>query len=169
MSRENVPAWSVFSCLPAGRVRGHADWREVVSTMENLKLIALDAGDLEVISTHLQDGIVRTGDVAYLPKEKKFAFTVRRFDWEEEKHPHRRLTGVHFERVSAVRSRGVDRSAPDEILNLLAVLFMPKSAPSGTVLLLFSEDRAIELDLECIEMQMKDLGPVWEVESRPEH
>lgn len=139
--------------------------------MENLKLVALDADDLEVVSAHLQDGVMQTKDMAYLPKEQKFAFTIRRFDWVEgsDASPHRRLTGVHFERVTAVRSRGIDRNATEDVLNLLAVLFMERIAPSGTLLLLFSDDRAIELDLECIEMQMKDLGPVWEVESRPEH
>jgi hypothetical protein len=37
------------------------------------------------------------------------------------------------------------------------------------VTLLFSEGGAIQLDVECIETQMKDLGPVWEAESRPTH
>lgn len=141
------------------------------SVMDNLKLIALDPDGLEVISAHLQDGIVLTGDMAYLPKEQRFIFTIRRFDWEGEKSGQfrRRLAGVRFDRVCSVRSRGINRSMPEEVLNLLAIIYRPASSPSGTVVLIFSDDKVVELDIECIEIQLKDLGPVWEAESRPEH
>lgn len=139
--------------------------------METLKLVALDAEDLAVISAHLQDGIVRVGDLAHLPKERRFAFTIRRFDWEasEKDGPRRRLAAAHFERVMSVRAKGVDRSLPGGILNLLAITFRETSTPSGTAALLFSDGSAIELDLECIEMQMRDLGSAWEVAQRPVH
>jgi hypothetical protein len=37
--------------------------------MPDLKLIALDAEDLSVISAHLQDAVLKVGDIAYLPSE----------------------------------------------------------------------------------------------------
>jgi hypothetical protein len=139
--------------------------------MDLLKLVALDQEDLAVVSAHLQDAIVRVGDLTYLPQEKRFALTARRFDWEASpsEPPRRRLTGLHFERVTAVRIRGIDRGNPDAVLNLLAVTFEETDNPSGTATLIFAEGGAIQLDLECIELQMKDLGPVWEAESRPSH
>ena len=139
--------------------------------MELLRLLALDQEDLAVISTHLQDAIVRVGDLALLPHERRFALLARRFDWEcsNDEPPRRRLTGLHFERVLHCRTRGIDRSKPDALLNLLAITFAETDTPSGTVTLLFSEGGAIQLDVECIETQMKDLGPVWEAEGRPTH
>jgi hypothetical protein len=139
--------------------------------MELLRLVALDQEDLAVISTHLQDAIVRVGDLALLPHERRFALVARRFDWEcsNDEPPRRRLTGLHFERVLHCRTRGIDRSNPDAALNLLAITFAETDSPSGAVTLLFSEGGAIQLDVECIESQMKDLGPVWEAESRPTH
>ncbi len=139
--------------------------------MELLRLVALDQEDLAVISTHLQDAIVRVGDLALLPHERRFAVVARRFDWEcsNDEPPRRRLTGLHFERVLHCRTRGIDRSNPDAALNLLAITFAETDSPSGTVTLLFSEGGAIQLDVECIETQMKDLGPVWEAEGRPTH
>ena len=139
--------------------------------MELLRLVALDQEDLAVISTHLQDAIVRVSDLALLPHEQRFALVARRFDWEcsNDEPPRRRLTGLHFERVLHCRTRGIDRSNPDAALNLLAITFAETDSPSGTVTLLFSEGGAIQLDVECIETQMKDLGPVWEAESRPTH
>jgi hypothetical protein len=139
--------------------------------MELLRLVALDQEDLAVISTHLQDAIVRVGDLALLSQERRFALVARRFDWEcrEDEPPRRRFTGLHFERVLHCRTRGIDRSNPDAVLNLLAITFAEINSPSGTITLLFSEGGAIQLDVECIETQMKDLGPVWEAEGRPTH
>jgi hypothetical protein len=136
--------------------------------MDLLKLVALDPDDLAVVSAHLQDAVVRVGDIAYIPAERRFALAARRFDWEATE-PRRRLTGLHFERVSGVRVRGIDQSDKEAVLNLLAVAYEPTEAPSGTATLIFAEGGAIQVDLECIEMQMKDLGPVWSADSRPNH
>ena len=140
--------------------------------MELLKLAALDAEDLAVVSAHLQDAILKAGDLAYLASSHRFVLVARRFDWsaEEGEAPRRRLTGVHFERVLAVRSRGLTPGAESDAgLELLAVTFEPGDAPSGTATLVFAGGAAIQLDLECIEVRMKDLGPVWEAEGRPDH
>ena len=47
--------------------------------MDLLKLVALDQEDLAVISAHLQDAIVKVGDLTYLPRERRFALVARRF------------------------------------------------------------------------------------------
>jgi Protein of unknown function (DUF2948) len=139
--------------------------------MELLRLVALDQEDLAIVSAHLQDAIMRVGDLTYLPQERRFVAVGRRFDWEAgpNEPPRRRLTGLHFERVTAVRARGVDRARADAVLDLLAITFEEAEQPSGTVTLIFADGAAIQLDVECIELQMKDLGPVWEAESRPSH
>ena len=139
--------------------------------MDPLKLVALDPDDLAIVSAHLQDAIVRIDDLAFLPGERRFALVARRFDWEAgpTEPPRRRLTGLHFERVLAARTRGIDRGNIDAVLNFLAITFEETDTPSGTATLIFSEGAAIQLDLECIETQMKDLGPVWEAEGRPVH
>lgn len=136
--------------------------------MDLLRLVALDPEDLAVISAHLQDSLLRVGDIVYLPKERRFAIQVRRYDWEADT-PQRRLTCMHFEHVKAVRVRGIDQAKKDVVLNLLAIAFEEGEAPSGTATLIFADGGAIQVDLECIEMQMKDIGPVWAAESRPEH
>ena len=136
--------------------------------MDLLRLVALDPEDLAVISAHLQDSLLQVGDIVYLPRERRFAIQVRRYDWEAAT-PQRRLTCMHFEHVKAVRVRGIDQTKKDTVLNLLAIAFDEKDAPSGTATLIFADGGAIQVDLECIEMQMKDIGPVWAAESRPEH
>jgi hypothetical protein len=139
--------------------------------MDLLRLVALDQEDLAVISAHLQDAEVRIADLAYLPQERRFAFVAQRFDWEcgPAETPRRRLTGLHFERVMRVRCRGVERGKPETVLNLLGVTFDQTDAPSGTATLIFENGSAIQLDIECVEAQMKDLGPVWPCSKRPTH
>ena len=137
---------------------------------EPLKLIALDADDLSVISAHLQDAVLKRGDIAWLPGEKRFALALRRFDWEgaAQGQKRRRLSALHFERVTAARSNKV--GAGDAVLSLLAVTFAGSDGdPAGQVTLHFSDGAAIRLDVECIEALMKDLGPIWEAVATPAH
>jgi hypothetical protein len=136
-----------------------------------LKLIALDADDLGIVSAHLQDAVLKAADLIYLPAEKRFALALRRFDWEgaQQGERRRRLTALHFDRVLSVRSAKLDQKDPDKVLNLLAITFDQSEEPAGDVTLHFSEGAAIRLAVECIEAQMKDLGPVWEAVATPGH
>ena len=136
-----------------------------------LKLIALDADDLAIVSAHLQDAVLKAADLVYLPAEKRFALALRRFDSEGAQHGRRRrrLAAQHFDRVLAVRSAKLDKNDPDKVLNLLAITFDQGEDPAGDVTLHFSEGAAIRLSVECVEAQMKDLGPVWEAVATPGH
>lgn len=135
-----------------------------------LKLLALDADDLSVISAHLQDAIAKVADIAYLPAEKRFAMVVNRFDWScPDEKDQRRRAGIHFNRVLNARTRAVDLNDGATVLNLLAVEFEEKNSPSGQVTLFFSGDAAIQLDVEVLEAAMSDLGPAWTARKRPNH
>ncbi|MCJ2017452.1 MULTISPECIES: DUF2948 family protein [unclassified Methylobacterium] len=136
--------------------------------MELLRLAALDAEDLTVISAHLQDAILRPEDLTYLAGEQRFLMVARRFDWTPDVPPRRRLAGLHIERVLAVKTRGLsqDDAMP---MSLLALTFTPTDTPSGLIDLVFSGGAAVRLEVECIEVRMKDLGPVWEAATRPGH
>lgn len=137
-----------------------------------LRLHALDAEDLAFFSALLQDALLRVGDIAYLPREKRFALLAARFDWEEKARGRleRCSAGVHFEMVTSARYKGVPREHPDETLELLAVVFEPgPTAPAGSIRLVFSGGATILLEVENIEAQLCDLGPRWPVSSCPAH
>lgn len=156
--------------------------------MNDLKLIALDSEDLAILSAHLQDAVLKVGEMAYLKREGRFAAVVNRFDWpaaqaaapagpESGTKPgrkvrarrQRRRTALRLERVTAARLQGVDPKAKDRVLVLLAMQFEPAEAPAGTVTLYFAGGAAIRLDVECIEAEMRDLGAVWATRSEPDH
>ena len=144
--------------------------------MNDLKLIALDAEDLAVLSAHLQDAVLRVGDMAYLKDERRFAAVANRFDWERAlkskgaAEPYaRRRAGLRFERVSEAKVSGLDLKAKDTVLSLLAIQFEEAAAPGGHITLRFSGGGAIRLAVECIEAELKDLGAQWATRHKPKH
>ena len=141
--------------------------------MDTVKFIALDREDLEVVSAHLQDAIVKVSDVHWRPQEKRFVLGVNRFDWESAisaaPEYRRRLAALRFDRVLSCQVRNLDPRQKDAVLNLLAVDFADTDTPSGTVTLVFSGGGAIRLELECLEAELADLGPTWTCAKCPEH
>lgn len=142
--------------------------------MSGLKLLALDQDDLSIFSAHLQDSVLKVGDLAYAPKSGLFSLAVNRFVWEEAKDRakvfERRRALLSFKRVQHVRSQGIDRNNSDAVLQLLAIKFTPKGeGPDGVVELVLAANGAIALDVECIEGQLADTGGAWETTNRPNH
>jgi hypothetical protein len=145
--------------------------------MPELKLIAFDAEDLAVISANLQDAVLKVGDLAYLPSERRFAAIGNRFDWadamkDDKGGPQtfvRRRTALRFDRVLGAKLNAVDPANQGAVLSLLAISFEPAELPGGYVTLHFADGAAIRLHVECIEAEMRDLGPVWLAKSMPDH
>jgi hypothetical protein len=55
------------------------------------------------------------------------------------------------------------------VFNLLAVEFTPTDTPAGFVTLTFSGGAALRLEVECLESELADLGPVWATAECPAH
>lgn len=134
-----------------------------------LKLTALDIEDLAVISAQMQDAVLISGDMTYQPKRHQFALVANRFAWDEQDHPQRRRTGLHFDRVLSVKTLNLAQGEKDEVLSLLSISFAELDQPSGEVLLAFSGGVTVRLMVECLECQMADLGPAWEAGGVPHH
>jgi Protein of unknown function (DUF2948) len=144
--------------------------------METLKLIALDEDDLSVVSSLLQDAVLRVADMTYVPAQKRFAAVLNRFDWEtavkegdNDREFRRRRSALRFDRVFGAQLKNIKPRAGDRVLSLLAVRFEPDEPPSGHVTLYFSGDASIQLQVECIEVELRDLGPEWRTRSKPMH
>jgi hypothetical protein len=139
--------------------------------MDLLKFVVLDEEDLEVVSAHVQDAVVNAAEVMWRPREKRLVVALNRFDWEgaQAKEPEfrRRRAALRFERVLSCKCRDID--GEDAVLNLLAVEFSETDAPSGVVTLTFSGGAALRLDVECLEAELADLGPIWTAVACPAH
>ncbi len=141
--------------------------------MDTLKLAALDTDDLTVISACCQDAVLKVGEINVLPQEKRLILPVNRYAWEKNNEhlaiPERRRSVLHFDRVVSVQSHGIDRKKPDEVLSLLAIRFVETDAPSGTVELVFAGEAMLRISVECIEVQLADLGATWAAKAKPKH
>ena len=51
------------------------------SCTDELKLVALDKDDIEVVSAHVQDAVVKVGDIFWQPQQHRFVMALNRFDW----------------------------------------------------------------------------------------
>jgi len=144
--------------------------------MDRLRLMALDAEDLAVVSAQVQDAVTKPEAIDYRPREKRFTLVVNRFAWDAAGSKarsgetyERRQSVLSFARVLDVRSTGVRRGDADQVLSLLAIRFSETEAPAGTVELVFADGPMIHLDVECVEVQLEDLGGAWETRFKPRH
>ncbi|SEL13279.1 Protein of unknown function [Roseovarius nanhaiticus] len=126
-----------------------------------LNLGALDLDDLQVISGLSQDAIFPITEMKWQKGARRFALLLNRFRWEDAgaaRHAPERVQSVLvIDNVLGVASQGIDRSDPDVILSLLTVTFEPGEDVSGHVLLTLAGDGAIRLEVEALNVTLKDV------------
>lgn len=140
-----------------------------------LNLGAMDAEDLQVISALAQDAVFPVSEMRFQKRDRRFALLLNRFRWEDkgrERHgPERVQSLLVFDNVLKVASQGLDRSDPEVILSLLSVEWQEGEAPSGQLLLTLAGDGAIRLEVEALEVGLKDVTRPYRAPSRraPDH
>ncbi len=144
--------------------------------MCKIKLLALDEEDLQIISAHLQDAIVRVGDISFTKSDNKFAMLLSRFIWEniqnpslEKKEAKRCCAALHFDNVRSVKTNSINLKAKAGMLELLAIIFEKTDYPSGKIILTFAGGGAICLEVETIEARLMDIGTSWTAKTIPTH
>ena len=134
-----------------------------------LHLTAFDAEDLPALSAQMQDAVLQMRDMNWNPARRVFAMTANRFAWDALPEKTRRRCGLRFNHVRAVR-RSIKENLPQNgVLSLLAMTYTPGDDLGGTVVMSFSGGHRIALDVECIDAQLDDLGPVWGTGREPQH
>ncbi len=134
-----------------------------------LKLSALDADDLGVISAAVQDALVAVRDCAYFKDEKRFVLLLNRFQWEADPAVEAAHSRTHsalvFNEVTAVRHYQIPLGEPDRMLELLAVTL----ENDGSVALRFASGRAIRLEIVRLACHLGDVGEPWPTPWKPAH
>lgn len=143
-----------------------------------LSLKAETEADLGVISTLAQDAVL-TGDALHWDRRGRvFSALLNRFRWEDRSAAQR--AGRPYERVQAalaigsvlrVRQQGLGQPGPDTVLSLLAVEWQPGADGAGQVVLVLAGDGAIALEVECLDITLRDLSRPYEAPSGqvPQH
>lgn len=135
-----------------------------------LNLGALDAEDLKVISSLTQDAVFPASEMRWHRKGARFALLLNRMRWEDPgrtRHAPERVQSVlMFNTVQSVASQGVPKGDADTILSLLSITFEQTQAPSGHVTLTLAGDGALRLQVEALEVSLKDVTKPYTALSR---
>jgi Protein of unknown function (DUF2948) len=136
-----------------------------------LKLLALDREGLGVVSAHVQNTCVKMSDMAWLPKQRRFVLAGMRYDWVGAKSgpPERVASVLRFDRVLRVSHLGLGGRKSGDVLNLLAVAFEKTDPPAGMVMLAFADGALVRLEVECLEVALRDMELRRPAEACPGH
>ncbi|OZA01148.1 MAG: hypothetical protein B7Y02_17820 [Rhodobacterales bacterium 17-64-5] len=124
-----------------------------------LRLIAQEAGDLQVLAALVQDAVFPITEMTWSRRQRRFALLLNRFRWEDraaaerEGRPFERVRSLLvFETVLGVRTQGIDRADKDVVLSLLSVSFAPGDEGAGVIDLILAGDGAVALQVEALEV-----------------
>ncbi|MEO1304227.1 MAG: DUF2948 family protein [Pseudomonadota bacterium] len=139
-----------------------------------LRLIAEDAADLEVISSAVQDAVLKAENLKFDRKRRRFTLEVNRFQWEDSpssRGPQGRVRALlAFDGVLSVKTRAITKADPDMVLSILSVRFDPAAEPpGGAISVLFSGDGELALEVEAIDATLLDSAYEWSTRKRPDH
>ncbi|MEE8171839.1 MAG: DUF2948 family protein [Alphaproteobacteria bacterium] len=145
-----------------------------------LKLRAEDDADLAIIAACLSGAIGCLNEMAYDRKARRFAAILVRRLWQtapEADTPNagapeavapqaaapagkpalgRMRAGLHFDHVSAVRYRRLDRRAPHALLHLVSIVSAPLSERFG-IILSFQGGGEVFLEVDKLSGRLRDL------------
>ncbi len=137
-----------------------------------LNIGAEDADDLQVISTLTQDAVFPVTEMSWRPSDRRFALLLNRFRWEDQDAAARRdrafervQSVLMFNSVLSVASQGIDRGEKDTILSLLSVEFEAGEDGAGQIMLTLAGDGAVRLDVEAVEVALKDVTRPYQAPS----
>lgn len=122
-----------------------------------LRLMAVDAEDLKVISALTQDAVMDVGDMRWDARGRRLDMLVNRFRWENGTHEAERVRAIlTVDCALGVASDGVERKA-GTVLSLLDIGFEAGEAPGGALVLRFAGDGAIRIGVEALEVRLADV------------
>ena len=119
------------------------------------KIIAKSINDLQFISACCYQAKVKISDIKYLPKNKIFIISLERYNRETEEKKNKINSIVKFEFIESTKSKKIDQNDPDLILELLAIDIFKKNL-KYEIVLLFSDNKIINLNAEVIEITLED-------------
>ena len=147
-------------------------------TEENrLKLRAVAAEDVEIMSALLQDGLVAASDLHYQKDAASFVMVINRFCWEQvddtelQTPLNRCLCGLKVAHVKQVSQRGLSVGA-NQFYNLLSITYEETKENEKMVNRLtftFSDGYDIRLTVNELALIVQDMAAPHPGLARPQH
>lgn len=143
-----------------------------------LRLRAEDADDLTVLAALVQDAVFPANEMTWQSDQRRFAILLNRFRWEDQAKAE--MSKRDFERVQSVlvindvlkvQTQGVSRGDADTVMSLLSIAFEAGKDGTGRIELTLAGDGVIALDVECLDVALKDVTRPYVApsQSAPKH
>lgn len=155
-----------------------ADARFSDADDQPLRLKALDADDIPILSALLQDAVLPSSEMSWMPGRRRLAALVNRFRWEDharaktQKRPYERVQCLlQIDNALRVRSNGIDPNDKDLVFALLSIDFAAGPDGAGMLNLTFAGDGTVAVEVECIDVTLRDVSRPYAAPSglAPDH
>tara|TARA_B100000902_G_scaffold346153_1_gene352668 strand:- start:384 stop:767 length:384 start_codon:yes stop_codon:yes gene_type:complete len=119
------------------------------------KIIANDQEGLQVISACSSGAKVKIADIKYLSLNKVFLISIERTKIETNQENKKINSICRFDFVDQVRSKNIDQSNSELILELIGIDYL-KNKDDYEINLIFNNNAHIALTTEAIEVRLED-------------
>ena len=126
------------------------------------KIIASDQEGLQMISACSSGAKVKIADVKYLASNKVFLLSIERTKVESDQEDKKINSICRFDFVDKVRSKNIDQSNQETILELIGIDYL-KNNDVYEINLIFNNNAHIALTTETIEARLEDQSEINEI------
>ena len=123
------------------------------------KIIASDQEGLQLISACSSAAKVKISDIKYLSSNKVFLLSIERVKVENENEDKKVNSILRFDFVDKVRSKNIDQSSQEAVLELLGIDYL-KNNDVYEINLIFNNNSHIALSTETIEARLEDQSEI---------
>ena len=123
------------------------------------QIIATDNEGLQMISACTAGAKVKVADIKYLASNKVFLLSVERTKIESDQENKKIISICRFDFVDKVRSKNIDQSNQEAILELVGIDYL-KNNDVYEINLIFNNNAHIALTTETIEARLEDQSEI---------
>ena len=119
------------------------------------KIIASDQEGLQMISACSSGAKVKVSDIKYLESNKVFLLSIERTKIETNQENKKINSICRFDFVDAVKSKNIDQSNQELVLELIAIDYL-KNNDDYEINLIFDKNAHLVLNADVIEARLED-------------
>ena len=123
------------------------------------KIIANDQEGLQMISACISGSKTKVENIKYLASSKVFLISIERIKVETDETDKKINSICRFDFVYAVKSKNIDQSKTEEVLELIGIDYL-KNKDDYEINLIFSNNSHIVLTTEAIEVRLEDQNEI---------
>jgi len=119
------------------------------------KILGNDQESLRMIAALSSGAKVKISDIKYLASNKVFLLSVERMSKENEQDDKKINSILRWDFISKVKSKNIDQSKQDNILELLSIDYL-KNKDDYEITLIFNNNAQIVLSSDTLECRLED-------------